>query len=81
VRKGNRAEAEKMSVMAMNTWKELLGQECEETLNSMAMVGSIYNLNGRWKEAEELEVQVIETRKRVLGLEHPDTLLRPRSGS
>ena len=73
-RKGNGTEAEKLSVKSMNTRKKLLGQEDEETLSSMAMVGLIYDLEGRWKEAEELEVQVMETRKRVLGAEHPSTL-------
>ena len=73
-RKGNGTEAEKMSVMAMNTRKKLLGQEHEKTLSSMAMVGLTYSLEGRWKEAEELEVQVMETSFRVLGEEHPSTL-------
>jgi len=50
----------------------LLDQAVESS--SMAMVGSAYNLKGRWKEAEELEVQVMETIKRVLGEEHLDTL-------
>ena len=50
----------------------LIDQAVESS--SMAMVGSAYNLKGRWKEAEELEVQVMETIKRVLGEEHPDTL-------
>jgi tetratricopeptide (TPR) repeat protein len=73
-RKGNVADAEKMSVKAMKTRKKLLGQEHEETLSSIAMVGLAYGLRGRWREAEELKVQVMETSLRVLGAEHPDTL-------
>ena len=73
-RRGNVADAEKMSIKAMKARKKMLGQEHVETLCSMGMVGLAYSLGGRWKEAEELEVQVMETRKRVLGAEHPDTL-------
>ena len=58
----------------MKVRKKLFGQEHEETLDSMDMVGVVYGLGGRWKEAEELQVQVMEIRKRVLGEEHPDTL-------
>jgi len=73
-RKGEGAKGEKMLVKVMNARKKLLGQEDEETLRSMAMVGLIYSLEGRWKEAEELDIQVVETAKKVLGPEHPDTL-------
>ncbi|KAL9605598.1 MAG: hypothetical protein Q9179_001215 [Wetmoreana sp. 5 TL-2023] len=74
LRKGNIAEAVDLSFMAMKVRKKILGQEHEETLSSIGMVGQAYSLGGRWKEAEELEVQVMETMKRVLGKEHPDTL-------
>ena len=73
-RKGSITEAVDLSEMAMKVRKNILGQEHEETLGSMGMVGLAYNLGGRWKEAEELNVQVMEIRKRVLGEEHPDTL-------
>jgi hypothetical protein len=63
-----------MSVQAMRTMKKLFDPEHENTLNSMVMVGLVYNLGGQWREAEDLEVQVIETRKRVLGAEHLYTL-------
>jgi hypothetical protein len=67
-------DAEKMSVKAMKTRKHILGQEHRETLNSIEMVGLVYQLGGRWKKAEELFEQVMETRKRVLGVEHLQTL-------
>jgi len=73
-RKGNAVEAVQLSKTALEVRKKILGQEHEETLRSMGMVGSAYSLGGRWKEAEELEVGVMETTKRVLGKEHPDTL-------
>ncbi|KAF2463408.1 TPR-like protein [Lindgomyces ingoldianus] len=67
---GNGVEAEKMSFQAMKVRKKILGQEHEDTLSSMAMVGN----QGRWDAAEELEVQVMETRKTKLGEDHPSTL-------
>ncbi|KAI4192103.1 MAG: hypothetical protein LQ350_008700, partial [Teloschistes chrysophthalmus] len=73
-RKGNVIEAIQLSRTAMEVRTKILGQEHEETLRSMGMVGLAYNLGGRWNEAEELEVRVMETRKRVLSEEHPDTL-------
>ena len=73
-RKGSIAEAVNLSEIAMKVRKKMLGQEHEETLSSIGMVGLAYSLGGGWKEAEELQVQVIEITKRVLGEEHPDTL-------
>ena len=63
-----------MSVRAMKVRKMILGDEDEETLRRMAMVGLAYKLNGLWDAAEKLEVQVMETRKMKLGVYHPDTL-------
>jgi hypothetical protein len=63
-----------MSVKTMMVRRNLYGQEHEETLNGMKMVGLAYKLGSRWEEAEELDVQVMETRKRVLAPQHPDTL-------
>jgi tetratricopeptide (TPR) repeat protein len=67
-------EAEAYFNDALQSWKEVLGQEHLDTLTSMANLASTYRNQGRWKEAEDLEVQVMETRKRVLGQEHPNTL-------
>ena len=66
-RMGNGVEAEEMSVQAMKVRRKILGQEDEDTLFSMAMVGLAYKLRGRWDRAETLEVQVMETRKKKLG--------------
>jgi tetratricopeptide (TPR) repeat protein len=73
-RMGNGVEAEKMSVLAMRVRQTILGQEHEDTLQSMIIVGYAYTLRGRWEAAEELEVQVMETRKKKLGADHPDML-------
>ncbi|KAF2873795.1 hypothetical protein BDV95DRAFT_605272 [Massariosphaeria phaeospora] len=71
---GNGAEAEEMSVAALKTRKKLLGQEHEDTLWSISLVGNVYNLRGRWEEAESLFVQVMEMSKSKLGADHPSTL-------
>jgi hypothetical protein len=51
-RRGNVDDAEKMSVKAMKARRKLFGQEHEETLSGMAIVGLAYGLGGRWKEAK-----------------------------
>lgn len=48
-----------MSTKAMKTKEKILGLDDKATLNSMGMVGLVYNMAGRWKEAEKLEVQVM----------------------
>ena len=73
-RRGIIADAENFSIKSMKARNKSFGLDHVKTLSSMAMVGLVYNLGGRWKEAKDLEVQVMETRKRVLGQEHPDTL-------
>ncbi|KAJ5246378.1 kinesin [Penicillium chermesinum] len=72
--KGSRAEGERLSLKAMEARMKYLGPEHEDTLESIGMVGLIYQSQGRWKEAQELFLQVVETMKRVLGAEHPVTL-------
>ncbi|OAG04887.1 uncharacterized protein CC84DRAFT_1092887, partial [Paraphaeosphaeria sporulosa] len=71
---GNITDAVTLAVKSMKARKKVLGQEHEDTLWSIAMVGSAYKLGGRWNAAEELEVQVMETRKTKLGADHPSTL-------
>jgi hypothetical protein len=73
-RVGNIADAEMLATKAMKARKKVLGQEHEDTLWSVAMVGLAYKLGGRWNDAEKLQVQVMETRKTKLGADHPDTL-------
>jgi hypothetical protein len=71
---GKGVEAEKMSVQVLKTRKKILGDEHEDTLDGIELVGAVYKLNGRWDAAEELEIQVIETRKKKFGADHPSTL-------
>jgi len=57
---GKGVEADKMSIQAMKVRERILGREHKDALSSIAMVGLVYNLKGRWDAAEELEVQVME---------------------
>ncbi|KAF2022747.1 putative kinesin [Setomelanomma holmii] len=75
---GNISDATTLALKSMKVRKKVLGQEHQDTLSSMAMVGSAYRLGGRWNDAEklevQLEVQVMETHKKKLGADHPSTL-------
>lgn len=74
LRMGNKLEAKKLSVKAMNVRIKILGRNYEDTLNAMVMVGSAYDFTGRWEAAEKLDVEVMETSKQKLGADHPFTL-------
>ncbi|KAF1934525.1 hypothetical protein EJ02DRAFT_390527, partial [Clathrospora elynae] len=54
---GNSTDAATLATKSMRARKKVLGQEHQDTLSSMAMVGSAYRLGGRWADAEKLEVQ------------------------
>jgi tetratricopeptide (TPR) repeat protein len=71
---GRAGEAENMSVMSMEVRRKVLGEESEETLSSMGMVGLARSFGGKYKEAEAMHKQTLATTKKVLGHEHPDTL-------
>ncbi|KAM0168838.1 hypothetical protein ACHAPF_010602 [Botrytis cinerea] len=71
---GNGKDAEKLSVKSMKVRKKIFGREHDDTLNSMAIVGLVYESRGQWDAAEELQVQVMETCQKKLGVDHPDTL-------
>jgi hypothetical protein len=73
-RMGNSTDAVTLATKSMRARKKVLGQEHQDTLSSMAMVGSAYRLGGRWADAEKLEVQVMETSKEKLAADHPSTL-------
>jgi hypothetical protein len=73
-RMGNITDVATMATKSMKARKKVLGQEHEDTLSSMAMMGSGYRLGGSWEDAKKLEVQVMETRKKKLGTDHPSTL-------
>jgi hypothetical protein len=72
---GNITDAAMLAIKSMKTRKNVLGQEHEDTLWSIAMVGIVYKLGGRLDNAEKLQVQVMERFKTRLGADHPDTLM------
>jgi hypothetical protein len=74
LRMGKGEETENMAVHVMKVRRKILGDECSDTLDGMAIVGLAYSLNGRWDNAEKLEVEVMETSKMKLGVDHPSTL-------
>ena len=52
-----------MGVVEMS--KDVLGQDHQNTLASMANLAATHRNLRRWKEAKELEVEVMEMRKAV----------------
>jgi tetratricopeptide (TPR) repeat protein len=67
-------EAERLQLQAIETRKEVLGEEHPDMLASMGDLALIYSKQGWWEKAELLNIQVIEKKKSVLGEEHPSTL-------
>lgn len=71
---GNISDAEMLATKAVEAQKKVLGQEHEDTLWSVAMIGSVYKLQGHLDEAKTLHVQVMEGFKKNFGADHPVTL-------
>ncbi|OAL55283.1 TPR-like protein [Pyrenochaeta sp. DS3sAY3a] len=71
---GNIADTEMLAIKAMKALKKVLGEEHEDTLWSVAMVGDAFSLGGQWDKAETLRRQVMEVRKKKLGPDDPSTL-------
>jgi len=67
-------QAERYSLRAIETRRQLLGRDHPETLRSMYMLAQTYRWQGRYDEAAELIVETLEAQRRVLGKDHPDTL-------
>ena len=73
-RTGKIADAKMLAKKAMKARKEVLGQEHEDTLRSMAMVRAAYAFEGQSNDAEKLRIQVMKTSKTKLGADHSTTL-------
>jgi hypothetical protein len=54
---------------------EVLGEESEETLESMNIVRLAKELEGKYEETEVMIRQILALKEKVLGREHPDTLM------
>ncbi|KAH7096020.1 hypothetical protein FB567DRAFT_430684 [Paraphoma chrysanthemicola] len=72
--KGNIADAITLAKKSMRLQMKVLGEEHEDTLWSMAMVGKAYRLGGCWDDAEKLDLQVLGSSKKKLGQKHSSTL-------
>ena len=71
---GNLVDAKELAVKSLKVRRAELGQQHEETLDCMTILGEVYESRGQIKGAEELFTQVMETGKRKLGARHPTTL-------
>ncbi|KAH8721545.1 Tetratricopeptide repeat-domain-containing protein [Phaeosphaeriaceae sp. PMI808] len=71
---GNASEAETMSFQAMRARESTLGEDDEDTLNSMELVALVLQDQGKYEEAETMSWRALEGRGMVLGKDHPDTL-------
>ena len=54
--------------------ERMLGLQHLRTLDSLRLLASVLEHEGRYVEAEKLNLQVVVTMEKVLGREHPDTL-------
>jgi non-specific serine/threonine protein kinase/serine/threonine-protein kinase len=68
------SEAEPLLKRALETQRQLLGNDDADTLETVNGLASLYQFRGRVAEAESLFREVVEGRSRVLGNEHPETL-------
>ncbi|CAI7635713.1 unnamed protein product [Penicillium palitans] len=71
---GNILDMKEMASRSRNQRLKLFGGEDDESLESTAMLATVYWLEGQWEEAENLHMQVVKTRKKKLGEDHPSTL-------
>ncbi|OJI99265.1 hypothetical protein ASPVEDRAFT_80884 [Aspergillus versicolor CBS 583.65] len=71
---GNWVDMESMAARLIEACSHLFGPEDLKTLNSIAMLGLAYSLQGRWLDAKKLHTQLVDTSCRVFGAEHPRTL-------
>lgn len=64
ITKGSTIKAEKMAVRAMETRMEALGMEYKRTLNSIELVGVVFNGQRKYEEAEAMHRQALEGREK-----------------
>ena len=68
---GNTAEAKTLAMKSMEARKKVLGEEHEDTLSTMLIMGLVYRLEGYWEDAAKLLMQVMVTSKTKLRADHP----------
>lgn len=67
-------EAEEISPVVLQDTQKTLGPDHPVTLDCLAGLGLLRNLQGRYEESILLYEQVFTARKTILGPEHPDTV-------
>jgi len=68
------SKAEALDRRSLEIRRRLLGTNNAGTLNSMASLGVVLNLESQYPEAEKMLREAVVGRRRVLGPEHRDTL-------
>ncbi|MHC4990375.1 MAG: tetratricopeptide repeat protein, partial [Planctomycetota bacterium] len=74
VNQGRLAEAEALSVDAVEGYRARFGEEHAYTLTVMERLGEIYQRQGRYDAAEPLLEAVVDGRRRLLGPDHDWTI-------
>lgn len=74
--RGRRREAEELEAKLVETYREIMGVNHPDTLNSMSHLALLkFWDEGQWNEAEELFLQMAEIKSEVLGAEQAGTLV------
>jgi non-specific serine/threonine protein kinase/serine/threonine-protein kinase len=71
---GMYADAQPLLAQALQTQKQVLGEDHPESLATANHLGNVYWYQGKYQEAELLYRDIVQRRARVLGEDHPDTL-------
>ncbi|KAJ7474070.1 hypothetical protein FB451DRAFT_1367085 [Mycena latifolia] len=71
----NYKKAEQLLVVAVEKYRQVLGEDHVATLDVMGNLAVAYWRLGQYKSAEQLLILVLEKRRKHLGENHPDTLV------
>jgi len=63
-----------LQTSALNTRRNLIGNEHPDTLGSVSNMGSLLREQGLYAEAKSHYREALDSNRRVLGVEHPNTL-------
>jgi len=74
MRRGRYEAAYRNVQSAYQIRQELFGDEVEETLNSLDLLGLVLQYHGKYEEAEKMNRRALAGFEKVLGVGHPDTL-------
>jgi non-specific serine/threonine protein kinase/serine/threonine-protein kinase len=71
---GMYAAAQPLLERALQTQKQVLGEDSPESLTTANHLANVYWYQGKFQQAEHLYRDIVQRRRRVLGDDHPDTL-------